>query len=268
MTFEQYWHLARNPFDKSLPARDAFATRDFREATSRLDFLARAGGIGLITAPPGAGKTYALRAWSGALNPNAASHVYICLSTVSPVEFYRQLCQGLGIEPACRKSDMFRQVQEHLRYRSVDKGLQTVVTVDEAQYLSHEILRDLKMLANFDMDSRDCMALVLAGQPVLADVLCRTAHEALRQRVVVSYAFRGIAADEAAPYVEAMLRRAGASPTVFDPAAVAAAHGCCNGSVRRLNQVLTGALRIGAQQGAASVDAEMVLSAAQEASIR
>ena len=46
MTFEQYWHLSRNPFDKSLPARDAFATRDFREATSRLDFLARAGGIG------------------------------------------------------------------------------------------------------------------------------------------------------------------------------------------------------------------------------
>ena len=265
MTFEQYWHLSRNPFDKSLPARDAFATRDFREATSRLDFLARAGGIGLITAPPGAGKTYALRAWSGALNPNAASHVYICLSTVSPVEFYRQLCQGLGIEPACRKSDMFRQVQEHLRYRAVDKGLQTVVTVDEAQYLSSDILRDLKMLANFDMDSRDCLALVLAGQPVLADVLSRTAHEALRQRVVVNYAFRGIAADEAAPYVEAMLRCAGAAPTIFDPAAVAAAHGCCNGSVRRLNQVLTGALRIGAQQKAASVDAEMVLSAAGEA---
>ena len=265
MVFEQYWHLARNPFDKTLPARDAFATRDFREATSRLDFLARAGGIGLLTAPPGAGKTYALRAWSSSLNPNSASHVYICLSTVSPVEFYRQLCQGLGIEPAYRKSDMFRQVQEHLRYRSVDKGLQTVVTVDEAQYLSHEILRDLKMLANFDMDSRDCLALVLAGQPVLADVLSRTAHEALRQRVVVNYAFRGIAADEAAPYVEAMLRCAGAAPTIFDPAAVAAAHGCCNGSVRRLNQVLTGALRIGAQQKAASVDAEMVLSAAGEA---
>ena len=164
MVVEQYWHLARNPFDKTLTARDAFATRDFREATSRLDFLARAGGIGLLTAPPGAGKTYALRAWSSSLNPNSASHVYICLSTVSPVEFYRQLCQGLGIEPAYRKSDMFRQVQEHLRYRSVDKGLQTVVTVDEAQYLSSDILRDLKMLANFDMDSRDCLALVLAGQ--------------------------------------------------------------------------------------------------------
>ena len=58
MLFEQYWHLTRNPFDKALPARDAFSTRDFREATSRLDFLARAGGIGLVTAPPGAGKTY------------------------------------------------------------------------------------------------------------------------------------------------------------------------------------------------------------------
>jgi type II secretory pathway predicted ATPase ExeA len=103
---------------------------------------------------------------------------------------------------------------------------------------------------------------------VLADVLSRTAHEALAQRIVVSYAFRGIAADEAAPYVEAMLRCAGAAPTVFDPVAVAAAHGCRDGSIRRLNQVLTGALRIGAQQGAASVDAEMVLSASQEASLR
>ena len=57
-------------------------------------------------------------------------------------------------------------------------------------------------------------------------------------------------------------------PSIFDPAAVAAAHGCCNGSIRRLNKVLTGALRIGAQQRAASVDAEMVLSASQEVSLR
>ena len=80
------------------------------------------------------------------------------------------------------------------------------------------------------MDSRDCLTLVLAGQPVLADVLSRTAHEALAQRIVVSYAFRGIAADEAAPYVEAMLRCAGQIHPLSLPTVAAISDGIAPGS--------------------------------------
>ena len=54
----------------------------------------------------------------------------------------------------------------------------------------------------------------------------------------------------------------------FDAAALASAHGCSGGSVRRLNSVVTGALTIGAQQQARAVDAEMVRCASEELAIQ
>ena len=57
---------------------------------------------------------------------------------------------------------------------------------------------------------------------------------------------------------------AGADPDIFDDAALACAHGCCGGSVRRLNSIVVNALTIGAQQQARGIDAEMVRSAAEE----
>lgn len=263
----RFYQLSRDPFTKEIAASEAYETADLREACGRLDFLARAGGVGLLTARPGFGKTLAVRRWASAV-PRDVDVRYLCLTTVTTTEFYRQLCHALGVEPAWRKSDMFLQIQSHLRYQALEKRVRTVVAVDEAQYLSGAILRDLTMLTNFDMDSRSCVAFALVGLPYAADVLCRGSHEALRQRVVVSYEFSGLSGDEARGYVAAMLRAAGGSPDVVSEAAVEAALGVAGGSVRRLGSILSCALRIGAQQRARQVDAEMVLSASQEVSLR
>ncbi len=92
----------------------------------RLNYLQRTrGGIGLFTASPGMGKTYALRCFADTLNPNLAELSYICLSTVSINEFYRQLCLQLGLEPASRKADMFKAIQERVRYLLKEKGRQS-----------------------------------------------------------------------------------------------------------------------------------------------
>ena len=99
---------------------------------------------------------------------------------------------------------------------------------------------------------------------MLAQYLSRQPHEALRQRLVASYRMRGLSGAEAAEYARSMLLRVGADPEIFDDAALAGAHGCSGGSVRRLNSVLTNALTIGAQQRARAIDAEMVRCAADE----
>ena len=77
----------------------AYETADLREARGRLDFLARAGGVGLVTARPGFGKTLALRSWASS-TPRDVEVAYLCLTTVTTTEFYRQLCHALGLEPA------------------------------------------------------------------------------------------------------------------------------------------------------------------------
>lgn len=263
-----FYQLSRDPFAKSLAAGDAYETADMREARGRLDFLSRTGGIGLVCANPGYGKTLAVRSWAASLNSNVTRACYMCLTTVTTMEFYRQLCVALGLEPAYKKVDMFRSIQDHLRYTAVEKRVQTVVVVDEAQYLSAPILRDLIMLTNFEMDSRNCVGVALVGQPWLADQLSRGAWEALRQRIVVNYTFAGLSAEEARGWVAHAIRLAGGAPSVVDAAAVDAAYGLCGGSARKLGTLMSCALRIGAQQRSPQVTAEMVMAASEEVSLR
>ena len=52
------------------------------------------------------------------------------------------------------------------------------------------------MIFNFEMDSKDYAVLILVGQPVINDILSRTVHEALRQRIMVNYTFDGIEYEE------------------------------------------------------------------------
>ena len=265
--FVRFYNMSRNPFSKGLPCDLAHQTEDLRQVHARLDHLARAGGIGLITADPGMGKTFAVRTWADGINPNTNRLVYLCLSTVTNMEFYRELCQGLGIEPCFKKSDMFRDVQACVRSLVEERRMRVTVVVDEAHYLQSSVLRDLQMIANFDMDSRDMLAIVLVGHTVLAQYLSRQPHEALRQRLVASYRMRGLDEAGTADYVRSMLLRAGADPDILDAAALASAHACAGGSVRRLNSVVTNALTIGAQQRARAIDAEMVRCAADELAI-
>jgi type II secretory pathway predicted ATPase ExeA len=266
--FRHVYGLNHNPFDKGIATVNAFKTADFTECSARLDYLTKSHGLGLITAASGYGKTFAVRAFAERQNPNLVMPLYLCLSTVSPSEFYRQLSGALGLEAPFRKADMFKIIKEHMEYMALSKKIHCIVILDEAQYLSSAILKDLKMLLNFSYDSKDCFSLVLLGQPVLADVLSLQANEALRQRISVNYEFGGLRESEAIDYAKSMLSCAGGSDMLYDEAALRAAYASSAGSVRTYNHILTKALTIGAQIKAPSIDAEMVMSAANEMAIR
>ena len=49
---------------------------------------------------------------------------------------------------------------------------------------------------NFEMDSKNYFSLILVGHPILNDILNKNVHEAIRQRITISYNFSGISKDE------------------------------------------------------------------------
>jgi type II secretory pathway predicted ATPase ExeA len=266
--YRQRYQLNSDPFSKAILAKDASATKDFTECSARLDFLEHNRGLALITAAPGYGKTFCMRAFAERQNTNLVKVVYLCMSTLSTMEFYRQLCVALGLDAKYRKADMFRDIQANLDYLYTVKKIHCIVIIDEAQYLNAAILRDLKMLMNFNYDSRDRFSLVLSGQPMLADALSRQIHEALRQRITVNYGFSGITETEASKYAKEMLGLAGGSTELFDDAAIHTAYNCSNGAIRVFGHILSCALIIGAQNDAPCIDSEMVMAAAGEIEIR
>lgn len=170
--FRSYYGLSFNPFDKQMAReKDRFLSRDISEMLSRLDYLKDTRGIGLFTARPGMGKSFGLRCFAKGLNPNLYHMEYLCLSTVSVMEFYRQLCSVLGVEPRGGKPGMFRAVQEQILYLYRDKKQPLLLAVDEAQYLSTGILEDIKMLMNYGYDSLNYFTLILCWEPHLNSTL-------------------------------------------------------------------------------------------------
>jgi len=149
------------------------------------------------------------------LNPNLYKFIYITLSTVTTLEFYKQLSDSLGLEPFSRKTQLFKSIQDNFMHLVKNKKMNIYCVIDEAQYLNTDILKDLKMLMNFSMDSKDYASLVLIGHPILNDILDKQVHEALKQRIVIHYNFQGIKESEAFEYVYSRISLAGANKSMI-----------------------------------------------------
>jgi len=90
---------------------------------------------------------------------------------------------------------MFKQIQESI-YTYASKNITPVIIIDEVQFITNSILDDLRLIFNFDMDSKNYSILILCGQPKLVLQLSRQTHEALRQRIAVNYSFKGLSRSE------------------------------------------------------------------------
>lgn len=265
--FKSFYGLTLNPFDKGISESHAFKSHDHEQMISRLDYIKNTRGIGVFTAPPGMGKTFALRCFAQNLNPNLYELSYICLSTVSVTEFYHQFCHALGLDYGPKKSFMFRNIQDRLTHLLKEKRKTFILTIDESQYLSHSILRDIKMLMNNHFDSIDCLALVFIGQPYLSSILEKPIHEALKQRIVIHYNYEGFSTEEAKNYVYSRIELAGASREIISEAALHAVVSFSQGTPRIINSVMTNALILGTQTKATTIDTEIVLSSCNNLSL-
>ena len=266
--FKALYGLAFNPFDKSAKTTDTcFVSEDFREMTSRLNYIKDVRGIGLFTAPPGYGKTFALRCFADSINPNLYQMAYICLTTVSVTEFYRQFCRALNLEYSVHRSAMFNAIQERLYLLLKEKRRPLILAVDEAHDLDPRVLKDIKMIMNHAYDSLNCFSLLLIGEPHLNNILDKPVHEALRQRITIHYNFTGLSPAETEQYIHHKLTAAGSRATIFADGVLSALHGFARGNPRLIDNVLSDMLTIGAQQGKATLDTEVVLAAVESQSL-
>lgn len=265
MNFKTFYGLSRNTFDKQcVTVKDAFESEDHKAMMNRLAFLRDVRGIGVFTASPGMGKSYCLRCFEASLNKNLYDMRYICLSTVSVGEFYKQFCEELGLETKGGKTAMFRAIQDRVMYLYKEKKQPLILAVDEAQFLGNTVLKDLKMLMNFNYDSLNCFTLILLGEPYLNNTLEKPIHEALRQRITVHYAFKGLSPDEIPAYIRHKIRLAGGSDTMIGEDALSALTGYCHGNSRVIDNVMSDALVLGAELGRSCIDSEVILAAVNE----
>ena len=220
-------------------------------------------GLAVITANNGMGKTFAVHCFAEMLDPATYPIVYLCHSTVGVRDFYRELCQGLGLNPAGSKPKLLKEFRDHISYMYKEQRRTLVLVIDEAQHLNTNILNDLKILMNQEYDSRNYFCLILVGEPSLKKTLSSPIHEALYQRITFHYTFQGLSEQELNQYVAHKLEVAGGSISIVDNGALKALKAAAHGNPRIVDHLMTLAFGYGIQWNKTRVTKDMILAADQ-----
>jgi type II secretory pathway predicted ATPase ExeA len=264
--FQAFYSMDFNPFSKEVDIKHHFKSNDFIQAANRLEYLKQVKGIALVAGEPGSGKTFSLKCFVSSLNRNLYKTVYIPLTTITVKEFYMILCDGLGVIPTYKKVELFKQIQESIMTYA-GKNITPVIIIDEVQFISNAILDDLRLILNFDMDTKNPCIVILSGQPKLVLQLNRQTHEALRQRIIVNYTFSGLSKDETKEYILSRLKACGVSEPIFEENAYEFIYSSTGGYARKINNLVTMGLICGAREKVRTLNSELMLRALNEMSI-
>lgn len=260
MDYTARYGLEFNPFLKN--AKEILIeTQEYKEVLFRLNYLLTTKGFGLLTGSAGRGKTTAVRNWVSGLNTSLYKVVYSSLSTLTVNDFYRHLAAELGAQPAFRKTDNFKIIQEEINRLVMEKRQTPVIIIDEANYIGNAVLNDLKMLFNFEMDSRDRAVILLCGLPQLNSTLRLSIHEPFRQRIVMNYNLEGMTKAEGHSYILEKLSGAGCKQTVFEENALEAILNAANGIPRMINKLCNTSLLIANSSGLSFITSDTVMQA-------
>ena len=256
--YRTFYGFEDDPFKKELPCDKLFQSRDLEEFSSRMEYFKRVKGFAVAFGRPGTGKTTCIRAFTSNLNSQLFQVVYLPLSAVTVSDFYRNLSVGLGLLPKHKKVDMFHAIQDHIVNLYHQKKQTPFIILDEAQFLGSKILNELRMVFNFQMDSRNYAMVLLSAQPAFLNKLNLHIHEPLRQRTVVHYEFMGLSNEEIPQFVEKLLSNVGYEQPLFTSDAYEAIAGASSGSPRMVCTLAEKALILGAQLKTKTLDSDII----------
>ena len=262
--YTDYYGLSYNPFEKiNVKTHDCFRSNDFQQAIHGMDHATKRMGIGVFTARPGMGKSFACHCFTQGIKPGQFTLADICLTSVAVRDFYRLLCDALGLEPGGSVPAMYKAIREQVAYLYKEKRQPLVLLVDECQFLAQGVLRDLMLLMNVEFDSVNQFSLLLSGESHFLSVLNRPMNEAFRQRIVAHYDFQGLSGEEVVAYVRHKVSCAGATTAIMEDGAIGTLVAHTEGNPRIIDNVMTDALIIGEQQKKRKIDQDVILAAVE-----
>jgi general secretion pathway protein A len=229
------------PFSREFPIERRFQLPHIEEAVEALHQAVLLRESAALVAPAGSGKTVALRALAERL-PEARFRVrYVKVTDLSRRDMCREISLAIEAPSAGNFPALVRNVQERLRAAEAE-GVRPVLLLDEAHEMRPETLGLLKVLTNFDMDSRLVVSVVLVGQPPLRRTLQREDLEDVARRMAHFAELRLLSREETRRYVEHRCALAGNVTPPFDEAAFEALYEMSRGNLRALDQLARKAL--------------------------
>lgn len=237
------------PFTREIAVKDHFPLEDFDLAIDAVLRTLDARMSCAIIAPAGTGKTSLLRAVITRLPEARYRTHYVKVTGLSKRDMCREIAYALGLAPAGTYPALVRKLQDRFQQAADTEGLRPVLVLDEAHDLRLETLSMMRLLTNFDMDTRLVLSVVLAGQPRLRDLLRRDDMEDVARRLSHYVVLRSLSRDEIERYVEHRCTIAGAGLVPFDKGALDALFEIGRGNLRATDELARKALEVAHDHG-------------------
>jgi len=136
--------------------------------------------------------------------------------------------------------------------------------LDESQDLQPETLDMIRILTNFNMDSKLVLAVVLAGQQGLAKMLAKDELQSIAKRLAHCSTLRLLSRDETKQYLKHRCAVAGAANFPFDHGATEAIFELTRGNLRAIDALAHKSLGKAAAEEASVVSSAHVAAARRE----
>ncbi len=252
------------PFTREISTDDQFSVPFLDHAFAGLLAAVEGRMSAALIAPAGTGKTALLRRLRSAL-PEARYHVhYVKVTGLSKRDMCREIAVACGAAPAGSYPMLVRRLQERFEATAHGEGRRPVLLLDESHELRPDVLGMLRILTNFDMDSRLVLSLILAGQSPLRTLLARDEQEAMARRIVHYAQLRLLSRDELAHYVTHRCAVAGAARPPFDDRTLDALFEIGRGNLRATDDLALKSLEYAAAAGHATVSVMHVVGARKD----
>jgi general secretion pathway protein A len=268
--YEHFYGFRDRPFDLTPNPRFLVLTAGHREALSNLEYaIASHKGITLLVGEAGAGKTTVIRA-AIERQPSQVHSVHLHNPALTRQEFVEMLAKQFGLSAGAlaSKTTLLLELETLLRRRR-DAGETTLLIVDEAQSLSHELLEEIRLLANIETNEEKLLPLVIAGQPELSARLNAVELRQLKQRVSLRCELRPLTSGETVAYIAGRIRAAGGKAAqIFTREAVALIYEQSGGIPRTINVLADNALVAGFATGQRPVNSQLVREVCRDFDVR
>ncbi|MCU0694256.1 MAG: AAA family ATPase [Polyangiaceae bacterium] len=249
------------PFTREICVNQLHEISFFWEARDNIVRAVEKRMSAALIAAAGSGKSTVVRAVIARLPQARSVTHYVKCTDIGKRDMCREIACVCGVPSAGFFPALLRRIQDKFESSLTDAGRRPVLLLDEAQDLRPDVLSMLRVLTNFQMDSKLVLSVVLAGQPPLAKLLAQDDQSAVARRIVHYATLRPLSRDETAKYVEFRMGVAGARQSPFDDASLDAIYEIAQGNLRITDNLALESLELAAAAKLKVVSAQHVAAA-------
>jgi general secretion pathway protein A len=265
--YKAFYQLKKNPFEITPDPQFLFPTSRHNEALASLYYgVTSHRGFVVLTGEVGTGKTLMLRSLLGLLQRRNVVFALVFNPSLSPLEFIRYVAGDFGLAVTGKAKDEIIHALNGFLLERHQRRLTTLLVVDEAHYLSREVLEEVRLLTNLETAQQKLLQIVMAGQPELDQKLDSFELRQLKQRIALRCQLDALNLEECGKYIARRLEIAGAEPAknIFSESAIIAVFRKSGGIPRLINTICENALVAGYAKRAAIITPDIVEGIAKE----